>query len=134
MTAELLDEFGSDLEAVFGLIKPTDEQTAEVMRHTMDRSQVAAIVEQSFGELGQIQVEVAAELGRASILLADWLHLREGMLLELNQPVGDSIDLRFNGVLKGQGRLSVVDNHLGVQVSALDLTATDAEETEGERT
>jgi flagellar motor switch protein FliN/FliY len=122
LTQELLTEFGDDLEAVFGL-DSTNKTDAEIAakRETMDRGQVAAIVEQSFGELGQIQVEVAAELGRASIPLSEWLHLQVGTLVELNQQVGDNIDLYFNGVLKGRGRLSVVENHLGVQVSALNL-------------
>jgi flagellar motor switch/type III secretory pathway protein FliN len=122
LTEELLTEFGDDLELVFGL-DATNKSDAEIAakKETMDRSQVAAIVEQSFGELGQIQVEVAAELGRASIALHEWLHLQVGTLVELNQPVGDNIDLYFNGVLKGRGRLSVVENHLGVQVSALNL-------------
>lgn len=122
LTQELLTEFGDDLEMVFGL-DATNKTEAEIIakKETMDRSQVAAIVEQSFGELGQIQVEVAAELGRASIALSEWLNLQVGTLVELNQPVGDNIDLYFNGVLKGRGRLSVVENHLGVQVSALNL-------------
>jgi flagellar motor switch protein FliN/FliY len=123
LTEELLSEFGDDLESVFGL-DSTNKTDAEIIarKETMDRSQVAAIVEQSFGELGQIQVEVAAELGRASIALSEWLHLQVGTLVELNQSVGDNIDLYFNGVLKGKGRLSVVDSHLGVQVSTLNLT------------
>jgi flagellar motor switch protein FliN/FliY len=122
LTEELLTEFGDDLEAVFGL-DATNKTDAEIAakKETMDRSQVAAIVEQSFGELGQIQVEVAAELGRASIALSEWLHLQVGTLVELNQPVGDNIDLYFNGVLKGRGRLTVVENHIGVHVAALNL-------------
>lgn len=122
LTEELLNEFGDDLHAVFGLDTASKtEAERQHVQETMDRSQVATIVEQSFGELGQIQVEVAAELGRASISLSDWLHLQEGCLIELNQPVGDTIDLLFNGVLKGRGQLAVVDNHIGVTVSTLNL-------------
>ncbi|MBC7545600.1 MAG: FliM/FliN family flagellar motor switch protein, partial [Candidatus Sericytochromatia bacterium] len=123
LTEELLTEFGDDLEAVFGL-EATNKSEAEILakKETMDRSQVAAIVEQSFGELGQIQVEVAAELGRASMGLHEWLHLQEGTLVELNQKVGSSIDLYFNGVLKGRGSLTVADNHIGIVVTALNLS------------
>ncbi len=123
LTQELLTEFGDDLEAVFGL-ESTNKTEAEIIakKETMDRNQVATIVEQSFGELGQIQVEVAAELGRASMALHEWLHLQEGSLVELNQQVGSTIDLYFNGVLKGRGSLTVADNHIGVQVTALNLS------------
>jgi len=121
VTSEILAEYGDDIKAIFQLkelpieAKPNGKKSA-------DRAKIAAVIEESFGELGNINVQISAELGEATIPLTDWLNIKEGTLIELNKSVGEEIDILFNGVRKGKGKLTLVENYLGVEVSNSDFS------------
>jgi flagellar motor switch protein FliN/FliY len=118
LTHDLLSEFGVDLESVFGMKVALPAKTnGDSKISNFEKQKVTSILENSLGELGNVTVQVSAELGKANIMLTDWLNLSEGMLIELDKPVSEEIDILINEVCKGKGKLTVVDNHLSVRVS-----------------
>lgn len=117
LTAEIIEEFGRDFESVFGI--DTRELIAQPVHRqaSVDRKKLASALDESFGELGNVPVEISAELGQATLPLTDWLNLREGTLVLLNKSADEDIDILFNGVRKGHGKLIVADDALAVRVS-----------------
>lgn len=120
LTNELAEEFGLDLEDTFGMkvnlpVKVNGNGNGKVSN--FEKQKVTSVLENSLGELGNVTVQVSAELGKATIMLTDWLNLSEGMLIELDKPVSEEIDILINDVCKGKGKLAVTDNHLSVKVS-----------------
>lgn len=116
LTAEILSEFGEELEQVFGSDVTIKSEEGNGLK---DRRKMATILEESFGELGHVSVEISAELGHASIMLTDWLNLKEGTLIELDKPATDEIDVLLNGVPKAKGNLTVKDNYIGVEITSI---------------
>lgn len=122
LTTELAEEFGLDLEDTFGMkvnlpVKVGGNGNGNGKVSSFEKQKVTSILENSLGELGNVTVQVSAELGKATIMLTDWLNLSEGMLIELDKPVSEEIDILINDVCKGKGKLAVTDNHLSVKVS-----------------
>ena len=129
ITQELAEEFGMDLEKTFGIKNNSPEKVHSgngngnghhVTEH--EKQRINEILENSLGELGNVSVQVSAELGRATIMLSDWLNLSEGMLIELDKPASQEIDILINDVCKGKGKIAVVDNHLSVKVSKANFS------------
>lgn len=118
LTSEIIEEFGRDFESVFGIdtreliTQPKGRQSSFV-----DRKQLSTALDESFGELGNVPVEVSAELGQATLDITEWLNLKEGTLVLLDKPADEEIDILFNGVRKGKGQLIVSEDALAVQVS-----------------
>lgn len=122
ITNELVEEFGLDLEDTFGMkvalpVKVNGNGNGNGKVSSFEKQKVTSVLENSLGELGNVTVQVSAELGKATIMLTDWLNLSEGMLIELDKPVSEEIDILINDVCKGKGKLAVTDNHLSVKVS-----------------
>ncbi len=116
LASEIIDEFGRDFESVFGI--DTRELLApHTSRHIVDKKLLSSALDESFGELGNVPVEISAELGQATLDLVEWLNLKEGTLVLLNKPANEEIDILFNGVRKGKGKLLVTDSNLSVKVS-----------------
>lgn len=125
LTGELLSEFGVDLEDTFGMeVRLPAKTNGNGNGHLSDfeKQKVTSILENSLGELGNVTVQVSAELGKATIMLTDWLNLTEGTLIELDKPVSQEIDILINDVCKGKGKLTVVDNNLAVKVSKANFS------------
>lgn len=122
LTSEIIEEFGRDFESVFGIdtreliTQPKGRQSSFV-----DRKQLSTALDESFGELGNVPVEVSAELGQATLDITEWLNLKEGTLVLLDKPADEEIDILFNGVRKGKGQLIVSEDSLAVQVSTTNF-------------
>lgn len=119
ITEDLLAEFGLEVENIFDmkydLPVKSNKENGKVSEY--EKQKISAILENSLGELGNVTVQVSAELGKANIMLTDWLNLTEGMLIELDKPASEEIDILINNVPKGTGKIMVQDNHLSVKVS-----------------
>jgi flagellar motor switch/type III secretory pathway protein FliN len=46
---------------------------------------LSSALDESFGELGNVPVEISAELGQATLDLVEWLNLKEGTLVSAEQ-------------------------------------------------
>jgi len=117
LTSELFSEFGMELERTFGFESKLPMKSSDKALSEYEKQKVSQALDRSLGELGNVTVKVSAELGKATMLLTDWLNLSEGMLVELEKPINEEIDILINDVRKGKGRLTIVDNNLGVEIS-----------------
>ena len=73
----------------------------------------------SFQALRDVEVEVALEIGRQRVRIADVLRLGVGQTIELTKAVGEPVDIYVNGQLLGRGKAIVVNNRYGVRITEL---------------
>jgi len=66
-----------------------------------------------------VPVNISAVLGRASLSVAQLLHLGQGSVLELDRKVGEAIDIYVNNRLVARGEVVVVDDRLGVTMTEI---------------
>ncbi|MCS6953080.1 MAG: FliM/FliN family flagellar motor C-terminal domain-containing protein [Bryobacterales bacterium] len=67
--------------------------------------------------LGDVPVEIEAELGRPVLTLRDLMGLRPGTVLPLNRPAGENLEVRAGGVLIGYGEVVVVENAAAIRLT-----------------
>ncbi len=78
--------------------------------------------------LSNVELAVTVELGRTRLLMKDLLSLRPGSVVELDRHVGSPVDIFVNSTLLAHGEVVVVDDELGVRITAID---TGADESQG---
>lgn len=66
--------------------------------------------------IGDIELDVTLELGRADLRVEDLLALREGSVITLDKEAGEPIDLLANGKLVARGEVIVVDDKFCVRI------------------
>ncbi|MCL6507339.1 MAG: FliM/FliN family flagellar motor C-terminal domain-containing protein [Bryobacteraceae bacterium] len=67
--------------------------------------------------LGEVPLDVEAELGRPVLTLRQLMALRPGTVVTLNRAAGENLEVRVGGVLIGYGEVVLVEN-----VAAIRLT------------
>jgi flagellar motor switch protein FliN/FliY len=70
-------------------------------------------------ELYDINVKLSVELGRTFMYIKDILLLGEGSIVELDKNVGDEVDILINDRLFARGKLVIVDEFYGVQITQI---------------
>jgi flagellar motor switch protein FliN/FliY len=70
--------------------------------------------------LSNVELAVTVELGRTRLLMKDLLSLRPGSVVELDRHVGSPVDVFVNSTLLAHGEVVVVDDELGVRITAID--------------
>jgi flagellar motor switch protein FliN/FliY len=75
--------------------------------------------------LSNVELAVTVELGRTRLLMKDLLSLRPGSVVELDRHVGAPVDIFVNSTLLAHGEVVVVDDELGVRITAIDSGADD---------
>lgn len=70
--------------------------------------------------LGQVEVDVRVELGRARLSMHELKQLRPGTILTLGQFVDDALPVQCAGVVKAYGRAVVTRGVLAVEVVSAD--------------
>jgi flagellar motor switch protein FliN/FliY len=76
----------------------------------------------AFHRLRDVEVEVALEIGRRRMRIADVLRLGTGQTIELAKAAGEPIDIYVNGRLIGRGEAVVVSERYGVRITELVAT------------
>jgi flagellar motor switch protein FliN len=67
--------------------------------------------------LMDVTMSLTVELGRTNMLIKDVLQLSEGAVVELDKMVGEDLDLLANGKLVGRGKIIIIDDYYGIQVT-----------------
>ncbi|MBE7411752.1 MAG: flagellar motor switch protein FliN [Leptospiraceae bacterium] len=67
--------------------------------------------------LMDVAMSLTVEFGRTNMMIKDVLHLSEGAVVELDKTSGDDLDLLVNGKIFGKGRLIVLDDFYGIQIT-----------------
>lgn len=89
------------------------------------QQEVAAAVGPTAGEqggidmLGDVELDVTIELGRAEMLVEDVLRLAGGSIVELNKLAGDPVDVYVNGRLVARGEVLVLNDNFCIRVSEI---------------
>lgn len=68
-------------------------------------------------DLGDLDIDITIELGRAELTIEDVLKLREGAVVSLDKLAGDPVDIVANGRLVARGELIVIQGKFGVRLS-----------------
>lgn len=66
-----------------------------------------------------ISMPVTVELGRASMTIADLLHLSTGSVVELDKMAAEPIDMYVRDVRFARGEVVVVDNNFGLRITEI---------------
>ena len=69
--------------------------------------------------VGGIEVQAAVVLGHTVLLLRDIASLGPGSVIALDRQVDDIVDLRVSNQPFARGRIVVVGDHLGLQITEL---------------
>ena len=106
------------LDALAGVI---DDTSGGMMDASPSTSSTTAVKSESNKEnidlLLDVFVRFSVELGRTKMLIKDVMLLGEGSVVELDKTIGDEVDILVNDRLFGRGRLVVVDEYFGVQIT-----------------
>ena len=69
--------------------------------------------------LQDVEVEIALEIGRRRLRIADVLRLASGQTLELSKSAGEPLDIFVNGRLLGRGEAIVMGDRYGVRITEI---------------
>jgi flagellar motor switch protein FliN len=85
----------------------------------MDRfedSDSGASARNSMEILMQVEVPLSVSLGRTKMRMKDLLSLTQGSVVELDQHVGDEVEIRVNNCLIARGEVVGVDGNYGIRI------------------
>ena len=66
-----------------------------------------------------VQVQLAAVLGKTSMPVSQLLRLGRGAVVELDRKVGEPVEIYVNNRLVARGEVLVVDDHLGITMTEI---------------
>ena len=67
----------------------------------------------------KIVVDLPAVLGTAEMKVSNLLKIGRGAVIELDRRVGDTVEIRCNGLPIGRGDIVVVEDHLAVSITEI---------------
>ncbi len=67
--------------------------------------------------LMDVTMSLTVEFGRTNMYIKEVLQLSEGAVVELDKNVGEELDLLANGKIIGRGKIIVMDDYYGVQIT-----------------
>ena len=70
--------------------------------------------------LKDVHLRFTVELGRSKMLIKDVLKLGEGSVVELDRDVGEEVDILVNDRVFGRGKLKLVDEYYGIQITKIE--------------
>jgi len=97
-------------------------QPRDAEEHEFDEEFVATAQAQehlSVEDLGEVKLEISADLGQCKIRVRDVLELQRGSVLALDKLAGEMADIYINGVPFGRGEVVVLVDSLHVRVAEI---------------
>ncbi len=79
----------------------------------------AALERPDLGLVLDVPVEVAVEIGRASMTIRETLALAPGSVVALDRMAGEPVDLLVNGKRIARGEVVAVDEQFGLRISEI---------------
>lgn len=89
--------------------RPAPQQASKPMTRTDSRDNMELLMD--------VSLRFTVELGRTQMNIKDVMMLGEGSIVELDKNVGDEVDIFINDRLFGRGKLVVIDEFFGVQMT-----------------
>jgi flagellar motor switch protein FliN/FliY len=106
---------------------PAEESGVEALPAPTTEADAGRIAVRPLETLSNVELAVTVELGRTRLLMKDLLSLRPGSVVELDRHVGSPVDIFVNSTLLAHGEVVVVDDELGVRITAIDSGTDDAQ-------
>jgi len=78
------------------------------------------VVEKNLEYLKDVDVMLEVRVGKTQLTVGELFKLTEGSVLKLEQLANESVDLLLKGNVVARGRLTVVDDHFGVEVTEVN--------------
>jgi len=69
--------------------------------------------------VGEVMVDICAELGEATLTVREILNIKEDYVIELEKAAGDNINLKVNGQEFAKGEVIIIGNNLGIRVDRI---------------
>ena len=66
-----------------------------------------------------VRVEVAVEIGRATMSIRETMALAPGSVVALKKPAGEAVDLLVNGKRIARGEVVTIDEEYGLRITEL---------------
>ena len=103
--------------------EPEPEPEPEIASHEFQPLDALAAATAGGGRslefLGEVELGVTAELGRARLTVRNVLNLAPGSIVELDRTAGSPVDVLVNGTLIARGEVVVVDEEFGIRSSEI---------------
>jgi flagellar motor switch protein FliN/FliY len=103
--------------------EPEPEPEPEIASHEFQPLDALAAATAGGGRslefLGEVELGVTAELGRARLTVRNVLNLAPGSIVELDRTAGSPVDVLVNGTLIARGEVVVVDEEFGIRISEI---------------
>ncbi|HIL88665.1 MAG TPA: flagellar motor switch protein FliN [Deltaproteobacteria bacterium] len=116
--ADLVTAGGDDAVGDGGDAGDLDEILDEVSSVPMEVGSEEAVAEGMGVEfLMEMPLTLTFEVGRAKLKIGDLLSLGQGSVLELHRLVGEDLDLFVNGKLIAHGKVVVINEKFGAQLT-----------------
>jgi len=75
---------------------------------------------EEIGRLGNIPVNVDAELARRTMTVRDILALETGSIVRMMRSAGENIDLLVGGAMIGSGEIVIIEETVGIRITDFD--------------
>lgn len=69
--------------------------------------------------LEDIQVNITAQLGSTTMKIKDIIKLEEGSVIEMDQPVGETVEISVNQQPFGRGEVVVIGGNFGIRMESI---------------
>lgn len=73
------------------------------------------------GPWSDVPLEVAAELDRKKMKIAEILRLTRGSVIKLTRSAGENIDLLVGGALVAFGEIVIIESTMGVRITDFNI-------------
>ncbi len=84
-----------------------------------DGSQFSNVQATTLDMLGDVELHVTVELGRAQMLVEDVLRLASGSVVELDKLAGDPVDVFVNHRLVARGEVLVLNDNFCIRINEI---------------
>ena len=89
-------------------IKPTPDAKSSRLDHSKLK-----------GLMDEVELEIQIQLGHTTMKLDEFLHLRNGAVITLNQGVTEPVDILANSKLIARGEVLLIDDQICVRVTEI---------------
>ncbi|MCG8402590.1 MAG: FliM/FliN family flagellar motor switch protein [Firmicutes bacterium] len=69
--------------------------------------------------VGDVTVEIWAELGEATLTVREILSIKEDSVIELEKPAGDTVNLKVNSQDFARGEVIIIGHNLGIRIDRI---------------
>ena len=78
-----------------------------------------AAAPEPFARFLDLPIEVSVQLDRKKVKVHELLGLRTDSIIRLERSAGENVDLLFDGVVVGSGEIVVIEDMMGLRLTAL---------------